>query len=78
MKSPHKIIAEVIGEKSAKEFALWAFGAHYDNLWNEELMERWNRIHGKRYQLRENGALQYDIPNMVSLWMKETGRVIDV
>lgn len=78
MKKPHKVIAEVLGEKAAKEFALWAFGKDFDNVWCGELMDRWNILHGKKYQLRENGSLQYDIPNMVSLWMKETGRVLDV
>lgn len=53
------------------EFLLWAFGPNYKKLSTLEKMFVWNKRHGTKLLLKENGYIEDDLLAMGAIWADE-------
>ena len=62
-----------IGDK-AEEFALWAFGEGFEELYPLELMNAWNTRYSDKLLLKGDNNMRTDINQMIEIWKKETNQ----
>jgi hypothetical protein len=58
-------------DENVNDFGLWAFGKKYDSLYTDEMMRKWNKSHGKRYKLKGDSNIVFDLCKMIDIWRKE-------
>jgi hypothetical protein len=62
------LVELLVGEESAHEFLLWAFGESYEEAEMLELANKWNKIHGDILKLDMDSPIAYDLIEMTHLW----------
>ncbi len=57
-------------DEDVEEFARWAFGARYRQMYMGQLMDAWNYLHGQDLILEPIIPISEDAPSMIMLWRK--------
>ena len=69
MSSLRGMIIDITSEDEAEKFGAWAFGKGYEVLDDALLfMAAWNKNHRHLLELKEDGYIEIDLPQMVDLW----------
>ncbi len=55
-------------DRITQEFNEWAFGKDYRDMKTLNKMKAWNRRHGKKLKLSEEGNILKDLEEMLALW----------
>jgi hypothetical protein len=66
------LVRRELSPEKAIEFALWAFGDQYEDLFNDEFRLVWNFRHEDKLKLHGNGRPDVDLPKMIEIWKRET------
>lgn len=62
------IVEKYIGPKEAEEFANWAFGEGFEYFFPLDFLTAWNKNHGEKLTIKEDGDPYMDIPKMINIW----------
>lgn len=52
-------------------FCCWAFGNEYDTCYHMDLLDKWNKLHGTQYKIRESEGVYPSCKKMIELWEME-------
>lgn len=58
----------------AHKCALWAFGKGFENVSLSELPERWNKLHGRIYLIKDSGNPYEDSCKIINLWREHMSK----